>query len=351
MQVQSDPRLSPALLRTLSDVGLDRNREPRSLSTLPQRRSSVDLAVVTAEIEMGFESMYEAMPNDLVSDELEMEVAQETRTIRGGDGQDMLIHIYRPRLSDGPLPCVVYFHGGGMSILRALNKVHDRWCRDLAAAGLIVIMVDFRNAYGAASYNPFPAGLKDCASAVHFVYEHRDEINARNIILQGEDGGGNLALATALKANREGWIHKIDGVHVISPMISNAYSWPKAQKMQDLPSLVECNGYILSMSVLGHIARFYTPNRRDHQNPLAWPYHAKVEEMMGLPPHVVTVEELDPLRDEGIAYARQLASAGVSVIGKMDLGVVHKSSVVFRKALPHLHKNAISEIVAFARRT
>ena len=119
----------------------------------------------------------------------------------------MLMHIYRPRLRNAPLPCVVYLHGGTMTILHTMNKVHERWCRSLAAMGLVVIMVDFRNAYTAAAYHPFPAGLNDCASAAHYLHSNRDTLDIRNIILHGDGGGGNLALATALKANREGWVH------------------------------------------------------------------------------------------------------------------------------------------------
>lgn len=64
----------------------------------------------------------------------------------------------------------------------------------------------------------------------------------------------------------------------------------------------------------------------DIRNPLAWPYHASIEDCVGLPPHVLAMDELDPLRDEGMAYHRKLLAAGVEVNAQVNLG----------KRLPHI---------------
>ena len=58
--------------------------------------------------------------------------------------------------------------------------------------------------------------------------------------------------------------------------------------------------------MMGPLAKIYDPSGANATNPLAWPYHATVEDLEGLPPHVVSVNELDPLRDEGLAYFRKL---------------------------------------------
>ena len=75
------------------------------------------------EVESGFESLFEALPNDLTSDGIEFESVREDRKIRGGDGQEIFLHIYKPQVMGGSVPCVMFFHGVGMAILRALNKV------------------------------------------------------------------------------------------------------------------------------------------------------------------------------------------------------------------------------------
>ena len=66
------------------------------------------------------------------------------------------------------------------------------------------------------------------------------------------------------------------------------------------------------MSVM---AKVYDPGGENTENPLAWPYHAAAADLTGLPPHVISVNELDPLRDEGLAYWRKLVGAGVSAHG------------------------------------
>ena len=84
-------------------------------------------------------------------------------------------------------------------------------------------------------------------------------------------------------------------------------------------------------------------------NPLISPVCANEESMRGLPPHVISVDELDPLKDEGIAYFRKLTKAGVSATAQVNIGVTHAASLMFRQALPEVHRKAVREIAAFAK--
>ena len=126
------------------------------------------------------------------------------------------------------------------------------------------------------------------------------------ITVSGESGGGNLTLATTLKAKRDGYPGIIDGVFAQCPYISGMYANPPA----DLPSLHENDLYFLGCENLGALAKVYDPSGENATNPLAWPMHVSVEELEGLPPHVISVNELDPLRDEGLTYYRKLTAAG-----------------------------------------
>jgi acetyl esterase/lipase len=168
-----------------------------------------------AEKEQSYERIYESMPNDLPSDAIELEVEKRSEVISGFDKNFINLYIYRPALRGGPLPCVIYMHGGGaMTFLKAETKVYQRWCKSLAASGLIVVSVDYRNARDVhTGFYPFPASLNDICAAIQYCYSNRDRLDLRNIILQGEGGGGNLACAAAIKAKKEGWIHNIDGVY------------------------------------------------------------------------------------------------------------------------------------------
>ena len=74
---------------------------------------------------------------------------------------------------------------------------------DLAATGMLVIGVEFRNGGGKLGPHPFPAGLNDCASAVQWVAANKETLGASSIVISGESGGGNLAIATTMNVTAE----------------------------------------------------------------------------------------------------------------------------------------------------
>ena len=128
------------------------------------------------------------------------------------------------------------------------------------------------------------------------------------LVLQGESGGANLALATALKAKRDGRLDRIDGVYAMVPYISGGYGWDTERKLRELPSMVENEGHYLNCAMMDMLVAVYDPTGENAENPLCWPYFATEADVEGMPPHVITVNELDPLRDEGIAYFRTAAA-------------------------------------------
>lgn len=235
-----------------------------------------------------------------------------------------------------------------MTILKTLGLVHERWCTSLALQGSVVFLVDFRNAWGEGGvHNSFPRGLNDCASVVEYIGERKKEFGIGNLIVQGESGGANLALAVALKAKKEGWVDLIDGISGQAPYLSGGYGWPEEIKREELPSLLEFDGYVLPCGSLAAMAKWYAPN--DGENPLAWPYHATEQDLTSLPPHHITISELDPVKGEGKAYHRKLLEAGVRSTAVVVLGLSHGAAILFRQALPDEHRKEVREIVAFAK--
>lgn len=345
LNVITDPRTHPKVREALLGLGISGLPTPE----LPATFSIENLTPLIKETDEMTTALYESLDNELPSDASESEVEVTTQTIKGVDNNDILLYIYKPASTTGPLPAVIYYHGGGMVFIPTDTKPHRRWLRSLALQGLIAIGVDFRNAYDAATggHNPFPAGLNDCAAAAQHIASHRGELGISKLILQGESGGGNLSLATALKAKREGWIDEIAGVYGLVPYISNGYHWPRERMLRELPSLVENDGYMVRMATSAAFAYFYGPEAMEDAR--AWPYHASVEEVKGLPPVVLRMDELDPLRDEGVVFARKLAEAGVRVEAKIGLGTIHGSALVLRKALPEVHEAVVGEIAAFAK--
>ena len=144
------------------------------------------------------------------------------------DGNDINIRFIRPERRE-LLPCVYYIHGGGMQVMSCYDGNYRAWGRMIAAQGVAVAMVDFRNALVPSSVPevaPFPAGLNDCVSGVKWVASNHDElaIDPERIVVAGESGGGNLTLATGLKLKQDGDLGVIAGLYALCPYIAG--TWP-----------------------------------------------------------------------------------------------------------------------------
>jgi len=272
-------------------------------------------------------------------------VMSTTQTIKGVDGHDITLYLHMPQDQSEAGPCIVHMHGGGMVLMTAADPGFVRWRNSLAAAGMRVIGVEFRNGGGSLGNHPFPAGLNDCASAVNWAHANRESLGISTIVLSGESGGGNLSLATTLKAKQEGWLEQIDGIYAMCPYISGSYANPPLA----LVSLRENDGYSLDGAMMATMVKVYDPHNAHAHNPLAWPLQASTEDLEGLPPHVISVNELDPLRDEGLAYYRKLLAAGVPALARTVHGTPHAGDLMLPDVTPDLYQEANALICRFAR--
>ncbi len=335
----TDPRADSRMVETLAQLGMAGEPEPLPLTA---DASATEIYEFTAVIEPGFEMLFDMIYADLPVVE---GVESHTEVISGVDGNDINLYIHRPAGgSREPRPCILHIHGGGMVILKASGASYRRWRDELAALDLVVVGVEFRNAGGALGPHPFPAGLNDCTSALEWVHANAAELGVSKIVVSGESGGGNLTLATTLRASREGRLHMIDGVYAQCPYISGAYGNPP----MELTSLHENDGYFLGSEMMDIMVRAYDPSGENLANPLAWPLNAEIEDLEGLPPHVISVNELDPLRDEGLAYFRKLVKAGVAAHSRTVNGTCHAGDVIFRGALPEVYAASARDLSTFA---
>jgi acetyl esterase len=271
-------------------------------------------------------------------------VTTTTTTIIGEDGNDVTLYISRPQTS-GILPAVVHLHGGGMAIGSATDVGYARGREYLSATGLVVVGVEFRNSAGKLGPHPYPAGLNDCAAGVRWTYANRSDLGVSHLIVGGESGGGNLTLSVAHKAKREGWIHEIAGLYAQCPYISNR--WNDAP--DELPSLRECDGYFISVQQLAVMGTIYDPTGEYARDATAFAGMATDDELTGLPPHVISVNELDPLRDEGLEYYRRLVRAGVPAVGRMVAGTCHGGDLLLPGILPEVFAASMRDVSGFAK--
>ena len=339
MTLGTDPRADPRMVAALAPVGLA--GEPAE-SPVDESSSTEELLAYVLEAEAGFEALFGAFNAGLPDVE---GVTRRVEVIRGPDGNDVTLYLHRPADAEGALPGVLHLHGGGMVLLEAAGPGYVRWRDLLAAAGLVVVGVEFRNGGGKLGPHPFPAGLDDCAAALQWVIEHKADLGISTLVVSGESGGGNLTLATALRAKREGRIGHIDGVYAQCPYISGAYASPPPE----LTSLFENDGYFLECRNMGALARVYDPSGEHRTNPLAWPLHATADDLAGLPPHVISVNQLDPLRDEGLAYFRKLLDAGVPAVSRTVNGTCHAGDLLFPGVLPDVYAASLQDLVSFCQ--
>ena len=334
----TDPRSDPRMVAAFAPFGLDSPLPPPPLtvdSTLDERLAL--FAAMEEEFGAIFDTLAQSAP---IADG----VTSTTVTITGGVGNDLTLYISRPADSDGPLPGVVHLHGGGMAILSAVESVYVRWRENLAATGLVVVGVEFRNSAGRLGVHPYPAGLNDCAAAIRWVAANREDLGVSQLIVSGESGGGNLSLTVAHKANREGWLHEIAGVYALCPFISNRW----LEQPDDLPSLQENDGYFLSGLHLALFGSVYDPSGKNATDATCWAGVATDAELTGLPPHVISVNELDPLRDEGLLYYRRLLRAGVGAVGRVVAGTCHGGDVLCG-AMPDVYAASLRDVSGFAK--
>jgi acetyl esterase len=255
------------------------------------------------------------------------------------------LRVIRPRVV-GALPCVYFIHGGGMARSSCFDGVFRMWGRILAHQGVAVVMVDFRNAVVPSSVPevaPFPGGLHDCISGVRWVHDHAADlgIDVNRIIVSGESGGGNLTLATGMKLKRDGELSLIRGLYAMCPYIAG--EWPQAR----FPSSIENNGILLDLHHnRGRMG--YGIEAFEARDALAWPSFATEADVAGLVPTVVSVNEFDPLRDEGVEFHRLLLRAGVETRGRMNLGAVHGTELL-AIACPDISFEAAASIAAFSQ--
>ena len=334
--LETDERADPRIVRALVAAG---GLAP-GVDTIDPEASYEDcLAYCSAFEEAAAEG------NALLSANLPVLDSVDTATeiIDGVDGNQIQLFIHRPRKRDGLVPCIVHTHGGGMVLMGATDPMFVRWRDCLADLGVVVIGVEFRNGGGRLGNHPFPAGLNDCASAVQWAYSNRDALGISTIVISGESGGGNLSLATTLKAKREDWVHQINGVYACCPYICGQYGDPP----KALLSLDENDGYMLSCRQMAALVKVYDPTNEHTTDPLAWPYHAQDPDLEGLPPHVISVNELDPLRDEGLAYYRKLLSAGVPALGRTVHGTPHAGDMGYPDITPEIYGDTLASIYGF----
>jgi acetyl esterase/lipase len=340
--IKNDPRIDPRIKAIFGKVTMGGGRDVESREAALEA-ANTERAIATRE---GIAGFLERCNTEQIAPSDGLIVTDKT-FISEPDGNTIKIQFIRPDNAD-ILPCVYYIHGGGMATMSCYDGNYKAWGRIIAAHGVAVAMVDFRNALVASSapdVAPYPAGLNDCISGVRWISANSEmlSIDPSRIILAGDSGGGNLAIATALRLKQEGAARLISGIYALCPYIAG--QWPLPQN----PSSTENNGILLELHH-NQGAMIYGVEEFTKRNPLAWPSFATEDDVKGLVPTIISVNECDPLRDEGINFYRLLMRAGVSASCRQVMGTIHAIEV-FPIACPDISRETALSIAYFCSRS
>jgi acetyl esterase len=235
----------------------------------------------------------------------------EERTLPGGPTGEVSVRIYRPTGSKGPLPVVMYFHGGGW-VLGSKNT-HDRLLRDLVNATQAAFV--FVN-YTPSPEAQFPVPIEQAYAATEYIAEHGTEfgLDTSRLAIAGDSVGGNMTAAVALLAKERGG-PEIQYQVMLYPVTDASMSSASYREFAEGPWL--------TAAAMAWFWDAYAPNKQDRKKITASPLLATTEQLKGLPPALLVVDENDVLRDEGEAYARKLIEAGVDVTPVRILATIH----------------------------
>src|SRR5580698_4832029 len=166
-KLASDPRIDPRIKAMFG--GMPEMTDPGDARDRDQLLTEVSTPEAKARSAMQ-KQMFDAIDTEQVASFKGLEIRTET-FMSQPDGNQINIQFIRPEAAD-VLPCVYYIHGGGMQSMSAYDGMYRAWGRIIAAQGVAVAMVDFRNCLQASSapeVEPFPAGLNDCVSGLNWV--------------------------------------------------------------------------------------------------------------------------------------------------------------------------------------
>ena len=214
------------------------------------------------------------------------------------------LRLYKPLAQKGAgtaassekLPVLVYYHGGGY-VIGDLDT-HDVLCRELAnLSACAVVAVDYRMA----PEHRFPVAVDDALAAARWVHKEAANLglDASRLAVGGDSAGGNLATVVSILVRDSGDL----------PIAFQLLIYPGTDMRRVHPShTTNGEGYLLTKDSITYFLGHYIPDPQQaldwHASPLLHP------DLSRLPPALILTAGYDPLRDEGLDYARALTDAG-----------------------------------------
>jgi acetyl esterase len=251
---------------------------------------------------------------------------------------DVSVRIVRPPDAVGALPVILYMHGGGWVLGNA--DTHDRLVRELAdGTEAAVVFVEYDRSPEAR----YPVAIEQGYATAQWIVREGDanQLDPERIAVAGDSVGGNMTAALALMANERGDVR----------FVQQSMYYPVTDAAMDTGSYEQfAEGYFLTAKAMAWFWDAYAPDIERRAEPYASPLRASGEQLEGLPPAFVIVDEADVLRDEGEAYAARLRAAGVPVTTVRYDGITHDFMMLNPLSRTHATRAAVAQAIAFLRK-
>lgn len=248
-------------------------------------------------------------------------------TMKGPHGP-IALRLYDPRETREPGPVVVFFHGGGW-VVGDIDS-YDAACAEIARGlDLPLVSVDYR----LAPEHPWPAAPDDCEAAARWIADAPAELGLKptGLVIAGDSAGGNLTIITAMA---------LRDTPAALPVLAQWALYPAADMVTHYPSYAEFGtGFMLTEDAMRWFNDSYRPDVTH------WRASPMQADLAGLPPALITTASLDPLRDQGRAYAATLAQLGIAVSYREAAGNIH-GFLNLRRAIPSSVKDVATSLIA-----
>ncbi|MFF7140242.1 alpha/beta hydrolase [Streptomyces nodosus] len=260
-----------------------------------------------------------------------------TRTVPGGPTGSVSIRIVRPHGVSGPLPAVMYFHGGGWVLGDA--STHDRLVRQIAVgARAAVIFVNYTRSPEAR----YPVANEQAYTATQWVARHGREIgvDGSRLAVAGDSVGGNMVAAVTLMAKERGG-PKLAQQVLFYPVTDASFTTESYRRF--------ATGCWLTAAGMKWFWDEYAPDTAVRIRPTASPLRATEAQLRGLP-RALVITDSDVLSDEGRMYAEKLRASGVPVTFTHYPRMIHDFLMLNGLADSQAAKSAVAQADEALRR-
>lgn len=241
--------------------------------------------------------------------------------------------IVRPTAVEGPLPVVIYAHGGRWMFGDA--HTHSDVIGEFALRCRVAMVVP---EYSRTPEARYPVALEECYATLQWVHAQAAELalDAKRFAIAGDCAGATLAIAVTMLAKSRG------GPRFRGQLLF--YPPTDAQCRSQSHRTFSTGGLISSAEQAWYWDQYCD---EDVECPSVSPLYATLDDLAGLPPTMVVTAEADVVRDEGAGFAAKLREAGVEVTAVRYLGTVHDFVVLKQLANSPPARVAIEQGVWF----